>query len=89
MGLSKTLIALGTWIDKRFPEKLTASVVSDTLAKIEYSISDIARRVQEVQELATATANRVGELEKKFDVVNSDMTKTKLMLMTQRQAAGR
>jgi hypothetical protein len=89
MALSKTLISLGNWIEKHFPEKLTASEVREQIAKIEYSAADNARGIQSQNEVIGTLVSRIAELEKKAETLNSDMNKTKVMLITQRQTAGR
>jgi hypothetical protein len=89
MALSKTLIALGNWIEKRFPEKLTAGEVREQIAKIEYATADNARGIQTQNEVIGSLVARIVELEKKAETLNSDMNKTKVMLITQRQSVGR
>lgn len=96
MSLSKTLVALGTWIEKHFPEKLTASEVNAHIQDIctaqteqAEKIGDVARGIQAQNEYIATLVTRLADLEKKSEMFTSDMNKTKIMLLTQRQTAGR
>lgn len=89
MSLSKTLVSLGTWIEKHFPEKLTAAEVNARYADMESAVAEAARRAQHANETNIGLQVRVAELEKQCATFTSDMNKTKIMLLTQRQTAGR
>lgn len=96
MSLSKTLISLGTWIEKHFPERLTAEEVhaqfsryEATMTSLEELQGELGRCVKTQNDYIGALQARVAELEKKSELFNSDMNKTKIMLLTQRQTAGR
>lgn len=96
MSLSKTLVSLGTWIEKHFPEKLTAGEVhaqfrryEATMTSLEELQGELGRRINTQNESIGALVARIAELEKQNAVFTSDMNKTKIMLLTQRQTAGR
>jgi predicted nucleic acid-binding Zn-ribbon protein len=85
MSLGNKLMALGQWIEKRFPEKLTATEVNERYHALESGVEAVARRAASQDDVLQNLVARVVELEKKADTLNSDVNKAKIMLLTQRQ----
>lgn len=72
---------IGSWLDSRFPEKITADAVLLQVAEIN---SRIAALDAEISRYAALTA-RVVELEKKAETQISEMNKAKVAFMNLRQ----
>jgi predicted nucleic acid-binding Zn-ribbon protein len=85
MSLGNKLMALGQWIEKRFPEKLTAAEVNARYDALESAVEVVARRSATQDEVIQNLVTRLVELEKRAETFNSDINKTKVMLLTQRQ----
>lgn len=89
MALAKTLVALGNWIEAHFPEKITAAEIEHRVQSVESALGQVARANVTQDEVIASLVTRVVELEKQNATFTSDMNKTKIMLLTQRQGAGR
>jgi cell division protein FtsB len=96
MPIAKTLVALGNWIEKHFPEKITTSEVYSVVRAVEARHLEVetlmgghADRLQSLAEANEVLKGRVAELEKKTEAYTSEANKMKIMLLTQRQTAGR
>lgn len=89
MSLAKTLVTIGNWIEKHFPEKITAAEIEHRVQCVESALGQVARANVTQDEVIANLVARVVELEKKNELFTSDMNKTKIMLLTQRQTAGR
>jgi hypothetical protein len=89
MALAKTLVALGNWIESHFPEKVTAAEIETRILTIEGQLGVSGSVGVQHQELIAGLQARVAELERKAELTTSEMNKTKIMLLTQRQTAGR
>jgi hypothetical protein len=85
MSLGNKLMALGQWIEKRFPEKLTATEVKARMRTIEVDLEYVNQERKSHETRLAALADRVAALEVKAETFNSDINKTKVMLLTQRQ----
>lgn len=71
---------IGSWLDSRFPEKITADVVLSQVAEINGRIAALDAEIARYQALSA----RVAELEKKAETQISEMNKAKVAFMSLR-----
>lgn len=86
MAVGKTLMALGAWIEKRFPEKVSAAEVYKDIDALATAVAELAKLFHDHKQEIAPYLSRISDLEKKAENFSSDISKTKLMLITQRQA---
>jgi hypothetical protein len=93
MALGKWLVQIGVWIETHFPAKINAAEVEQRIAAIENEVGNVSRLVEDIKKVyftrLELQSEQIAALEKVSQSFTSDINKTKLMLLNQRQTTGR
>lgn len=78
--IGKTLVSLGTWFNKHFPEKISTEEVYEKIAALELRLHEVTVFQSQMDGLLrshTALATQVNDLAKRIEALTSENTALK------------